>query len=221
MSVYWSPDRAMENKPKHPAPICPYCQGQTVLVNGGVIYPHRPDLADKLFWQCAPCDAYVGCHPNTDGRPLGKPANAELRRARRILHDRMIDPLWKNAIASEGYQPENEKAAKKIMRAARNRVYEYLADKLGLTKDETHGGEFDLETCQRAWGVLRGVRYATIRAWAHERHTIDGKQQEPTATRAPQPGPGGTEAHVSVDDDRSGERSADGSEPALMALASN
>lgn len=47
----------------HAAPTCPYCQRPSLLVTGKTIYPHRPDLVAKRFWQCAPCDAYVGCHP--------------------------------------------------------------------------------------------------------------------------------------------------------------
>lgn len=64
------------------APTCPYCGKDSVLVNGHVIYPHRPDLLEKKFYWCKPCDAYVGCHPGT-ANPLGRLANAELRRANR------------------------------------------------------------------------------------------------------------------------------------------
>jgi hypothetical protein len=53
--------------------LCGHCGKPAVLINGRVIYPHRPDLADKRFWACAPCAAHVGCHAGTD-RPLGSPA---------------------------------------------------------------------------------------------------------------------------------------------------
>src|SRR5436309_3529676 len=42
------------------APACPYCGHFARLVGGDVIYPHRPDLSELWFWQCAPCDAHVG-----------------------------------------------------------------------------------------------------------------------------------------------------------------
>lgn len=79
--------------------ICDYCQRPATLVDGTVIYPRRPDLASKWFWQCSACDAYVGCHPpgNGDGtKPLGSLANAELRRLRTFAHV-AFDPLWQEA----------------------------------------------------------------------------------------------------------------------------
>ena len=74
---------------------CPYCNNPAVLVGGDVIYPHRPDLYEKKFWQCDPCDAYVGCHrPGVgygDGtRPLGRLANAELREAKKNVHTSQV-----------------------------------------------------------------------------------------------------------------------------------
>ena len=81
-------------------PVCPYCQKPAQMVNGRAIYPHRTDLFRLVFWQCAPCDAYVGCHLPAprglgDGTvPLGRLANAELRRARQQDHA-AFDPLWR------------------------------------------------------------------------------------------------------------------------------
>lgn len=51
---------------------CVQCQ-QNVdaeLKTGDIIYPHRPDLANKNFYLCPHCKNYVGCHPNTT-KPLG------------------------------------------------------------------------------------------------------------------------------------------------------
>ncbi len=58
--------------------ICPYFHEPAELAYGTEVYPHRPDLQAKQFWLCGPCDAYVGCHKNSD-TPLGRLANAELR----------------------------------------------------------------------------------------------------------------------------------------------
>lgn len=47
------------------------------------------------FWGCSgypACDARVGAHP--DGKPMGTPANDELRRWRRAAHA-VFDRLWK------------------------------------------------------------------------------------------------------------------------------
>lgn len=120
-------------------PRCPYCGSWAKLVGGDVIYPHRPDLKPKQFWQCSPCDAYVGCHAPGNGygdgtRPLGTLANAELRRARNSVH-RLLDTAW---------MVSNDR------RAARRRVYADLAAHLGIPVDDCHVACFDLGQCDRA-----------------------------------------------------------------------
>lgn len=118
--------------------ICPYCGEHAALVTGDVVYPHRPDLYLKKFWNCAPCGAYVGCHaPNSklgfDGtQPLGRLANAELRKAKSAAHA-VFDPLWQD----KGYFKSRIKA------------YNWLADKLKIPVVECHIGEFDIATCDK------------------------------------------------------------------------
>lgn len=113
--------------------LCPYCGSIAEKVNGMVIYPHRPDLYSKLFYQCAPCSAYVGCHPDTD-KPLGRLANAELRRAKSAAHA-AFDPLWKQGPWS------------------RKRAYSWMAEQLGIATEECHIGYFDIEQCRRVVDV--------------------------------------------------------------------
>lgn len=155
-----------------PAPSCMSCKTaeRVRLTDGREIYPHRPDLHEKPIWICDSCGGRVGCHPGTLD-PLGTPADAELRRARSMLHDHMLDPLWRRADASSIYakSEKDDHSRRIIRRAARVRVYAYLADRLGLTQDETHVGMFDLETCRKAWVILRGVKYEQIREWAKAR----------------------------------------------------
>lgn len=116
--------------------MCPYCGGKSALVGGNVIYPHRPDLHMLKFWQCAPCDAYVGCHkPNPrmgfDGtQPLGRLANAELRQAKSEAHD-SFDWIWQ-----DGHMK-------------RKAAYAWLAKELGIPVERCHIGEFDVDMCQR------------------------------------------------------------------------
>lgn len=55
---------------------CAYCGKPAALVTGRKIYPHRQDLWDKKIWECAPCEALVGCHPGTI-KPLGRLAIIE------------------------------------------------------------------------------------------------------------------------------------------------
>ncbi len=164
------------------APTCPACNAIARLASGAEIYSHRADLAAKPVWKCDDCGAYVGCHPDTT-EPLGTPAGPELRLARMKLHEEMIDPLWKDAwrdpayaghrLAADASKREIDKEYRRkqlaISRCARMRVYAFLAAQLGLTRDQCHTGLFDLATCRRAWLALRGVSYAEIRAWAHER----------------------------------------------------
>lgn len=79
-----------------------------------------------MCYYCKPCDAYVGCHQNTE-KPLGTLANKELREWRTKAHAH-IDPLWKE----KGW--------------SRQSVYKYLKKTFGR---EIHVGESDIETCKR------------------------------------------------------------------------
>ncbi|SFG65692.1 zinc-finger-containing protein [Methylobacterium gossipiicola] len=148
------------------APICPTCGTAARLTDDAEIYPRRPDLADKPIWTCTICeDTYVGCHPGTEN-PLGFPADAALREARMMLHHSRIDPLWKMADRCGLYEPEDERARKQIRRAARTRVYRFLANRMGLTEETCHTAMFTLEQCREAWVALKGVTYPEVRRWA-------------------------------------------------------
>lgn len=113
---------------------CDYCQGQAHLVTGKVLYPHRSDLFDRFFWYCEPCDAYVGCHAKNKGHgdgtvPLGRLANAELRRARGKAHT-AFDAIWMSG------------------RMTRTEAYTWLANELDIAPQNCHIGRFDAEMCR-------------------------------------------------------------------------
>jgi hypothetical protein len=112
---------------------CPYCDRPAELVTGAAIYPHRADLLGKKFWRCESCGAHVGCHDagkNGDGTvPLGRLANAELRRWKQRAHA-AFDPLWK---------------ARHMSRRA---AYAWLADQLGISVANCHVGMFDVDACK-------------------------------------------------------------------------
>lgn len=148
-----------------------------MLVDGTVVYPHRPDLAAKRFWRCAPCQAWCGCHPGSS-RPLGVPATADLRKARQMLHNDRLDPLWKTAIETVGYTPEDPRARAIITNTARSRVYEFLAWKLGIDREDCHTALFDIATCRLAWTALAGATYPAIRDWAKARKAARQQQEE-------------------------------------------
>lgn len=122
------------------APICPYCQMRTILVKGDELYHGRRDLANKNFWLCKPCDAYVGCH--REGiEPLGTPANAKLRQLRGQAHG-VFDLLWRE-------HP----------RRTRRDAYAWLGKKLKIPQQlrsrDCHIAMFDEKTCRRVIKVSR------------------------------------------------------------------
>lgn len=117
-------------------PICPYCLKESNLVGGLTIYPHRNDLRDKHFYQCAPCDAYVGCHPNTKNA-LGRLANAELRKAKMSAHA-AFDHIWKSG------------------KKKRGSAYAWLSDAIGISKKDCHIGMMDVADCLKVVEVCKG-----------------------------------------------------------------
>jgi hypothetical protein len=115
---------------------CDYCGNDAKLVTGDVIYPHRPDLRKRKFWQCAPCDAYVGTHANSrQAHPLGRLANAELRALKQRVHA-AFDPIWQGGETS------------------RTDAYRMLARGLNIPERECHIGMFDPKRCKDALAVL-------------------------------------------------------------------
>lgn len=110
------------------APTCPYCHSNSEITDGSEIYPHRTDLRQKKFYICRMCNAYVGCH--TNGLPLGRLANARLRKAKQKAHA-AFDPIWKSG------------------KKSRKEAYQWLGEKLGINKENCHIGMFDEENCLR------------------------------------------------------------------------
>jgi hypothetical protein len=128
------------------APACDYCSEPSERVTGREVYPHRPELADKVIYRCSPCGAWVGCHPGTD-KPLGRLANAGLRKAKMAAHS-AFDPLWKAKM-------RRDECSKKQARGA---GYQWLAERLGVEPDACHIGMFDEATC---WRVVEACRQPT------------------------------------------------------------
>jgi hypothetical protein len=117
--------------------VCDYCGQPAALVEGSEVHPHRPDLDDKQFYKCEPCQAWVGCHPGTT-RPLGRLADAELRAAKSAAHA-AFDPLWKSR------------------RMTRSSAYAWLAGRLGISAQLCHIGMFDVAMCR--WVVVHCKDY--------------------------------------------------------------
>lgn len=152
------------------APTCGTCRAKARLTNGAEVYPHRADLHGIPIWVCDGCGGRVGCHPGTT-TPLGTPAGPALRKARSLLHDDRIDPLWKQAHMAPCYGGpiHDAKRIKKIQQRARGRVYTFLAERMGIKSEDCHTGMFTIEQCRQAWAALQGVTYMDIRKWAHDK----------------------------------------------------
>jgi hypothetical protein len=128
------------------APLCLECGTRSVLTDGREVYPHRPDLFDRLYYRCRACGASCGTHRGTD-RPLGSPAGGETKRARAAAHA-IFDPLWQAKIRRDGCSKSK----------ARNAGYQWLAEQLGMPKAKCHIGMMDEATARRVVEVCRAAR---------------------------------------------------------------
>lgn len=129
--------------PVGPPLRCPYCLSDVELVAADVVYPNRPELADRKVWRCTNCDASVGCHRagalvtlvggetvESDGSlPMGSLANPDLRAARIETH-RLFDAIW---------QPP--------ARMSRSDAYSWMAKLLGIEKEEAHIAALSYDEC--------------------------------------------------------------------------
>ena len=118
---------------------CDYCGRRTEYVDSSVIY----GKSYGMIYLCRPCRAYVGVHKGSD-KPLGRLANAELREWKKRAHD-AFDPLWKCG----------------RFRHRRNAAYAWLAEQMGLPKEETHIGMFDVPKCKQVIQIMFNERRNT------------------------------------------------------------
>lgn len=104
---------------------CPYCKKTCDLAEGpqGIIYI------------CGDCDAYVGTHQRLDAngfrKPLGTPADAELRKFRMSVHN-IFDSIWQHKITT------------------RQQLYKKLAKEMKMSNNRCHIGKFNKKQCLRA-----------------------------------------------------------------------
>lgn len=108
------------------ARVCPYCGRKPVLTDSAEIYGGR---SFGPIWLCRPCNAYVGCHQGTT-TPKGRLADSLLRQAKKKAHC-AFDPIWQTGLMK------------------RQEAYDWLSRELGIPRDYTHIGMFDVDTCLR------------------------------------------------------------------------
>jgi|SaaInlStandDraft_4_1057021.scaffolds.fasta_scaffold98198_1 hypothetical protein len=112
-----------------------YCCGcekqvRTVIKDGLVVYPHRPDLKNKEFYVCESCNNFVGMNSRS-GEPLGVIPTKEISSFRQTIHG-LIDPLWKDG------------------KISRSKLYKILSKKVGY---EYHTA--DLRTIDECRNIIR------------------------------------------------------------------
>lgn len=122
------------------APICPYCGARSIFRESSA-HLYRRDYGP--VWECSPCQAWVGCHPNTT-MPLGRLADASLRTAKKAAHA-AFDRLWLAKIRKEGCRKHE----------ARGAAYRWLSQQLNVPTDECHIGMFDEAQCARVVELCR------------------------------------------------------------------
>lgn len=128
-------------------PACPYCARPAVLMQDSSPLYRGRDYGP--VWICRPCNAWVGCHRGTT-TPLGRLADAELRRAKMAAHA-AFDPLWQAKM-------RRDKVSKKRARGA---GYAWLAQQLGIPREECHIGMMDAALCRRVVDVCKSVGSAS------------------------------------------------------------
>lgn len=154
----------MSALPQQPPIECPECGG----------WLHLRASRHGLFYGCENfpgCRATHGAHP--DGKPLGRPAGPRTKAARIVAHA-ALDPLWQDAVHLYPQPPETSKERKKfvhnVRHRARQRLYAWLAERLGVAPEEAHISMMDEATCERVCEIAAGASAAEIREWAKARN---------------------------------------------------
>lgn len=123
--------------------VCPYCGARAELIDSGRVYSR----SYGPIWACLPCRAWVGVHRNSPRfAPLGRLADAGLRRAKVLAHD-AFDPFWQAAVRTRGWSQDK----------ARSRAYAWLARQMGIPVGRCHIGHFTVEQCQRVIAICRSA----------------------------------------------------------------
>ena len=119
--------------------FCPYCNCETSLVKGDLIYPRHAvenpnaPFLKKFYYQCVQnSDHYVGTYSDNI-TSLGRIADGELRIWKQKGHS-IFDPLWKE----------------KLYFSSQQSAYDWLSKKMEKPLSETHFGMFTIDECQKA-----------------------------------------------------------------------
>jgi ssDNA-binding Zn-finger/Zn-ribbon topoisomerase 1 len=123
-----------------PKLTCPDCGANLILREGKY----------GKFYGCVrypQCTGAHGIHQAT-GEPLGIPANQETRKMRIAAHE-AFDKLWKSTLWKG--------ILKKVEGNRRKQVYEWLRKQMGLTENECHIGNFNIEQCKEVIRICKNI----------------------------------------------------------------
>jgi hypothetical protein len=96
----------------------------------------------------------LSAHP--DGRPQGVQADAATRKWRHAYHEQV-----RRLLAS----------APALKNRAKKRLYRFMQQKLNMTADQLHAGDFDQPTARRATEVLSSIAWTDVDAWFYATHS--------------------------------------------------
>ena len=119
---------------------CPYCGRDSSLQT------HPSGSRFGKIWKCDPCQAWTGVHKGSrDFAPLGRLANAELRKLKMATHA-AFDPIWRDGHMS------------------RSAAYKLLCRRMGQPKTRSfHIGFLDADQCRKVIEIASDL-HANLRA---------------------------------------------------------
>lgn len=148
--IHVHPRHLLNAPPDRVPPVCPYCRRRAELMKSEAVYGAGHSYGG--MWVCVKCEAWVGCHKNSsDYAPLGRLANASLRRLKMRVHAE-LDPWWRD---KPGDGPRNHR---------RKAVYRMLAEEMQIPPRECHVADMDEARCQHAMDVLCSDRWRILAA---------------------------------------------------------
>lgn len=145
-----------------PSCLCPDCGGEVRLQKK---FFNVGPKASPWFYICenhdGGCKVVVGAR--VDGSMIGKPVDAETRRARRLTTEQ-FDRLWKEApeyMAASGSKEER----KKVENTVRAKAYRWLAARMKEAgQSEGNIPKMDIPTLRVAYKICRNAAIAEVQA---------------------------------------------------------
>lgn len=136
----WTPEEAKDRVIDARRPHCPFCDSVAEIKTSQEFYGKDYDCC---VWYCPKCtDVYVGTQKGSN-KALGKMANKETRKFRKITHEE-LDYKFKNGSLKK------------------NDLYTWISDKLDLSTEDAHIGNFSIDECKEIIKVARKEQFDLI-----------------------------------------------------------